>query len=290
MTSTTTEVKQLFQISKKQEIIILNEGLSTIKYYLPNLKQLIRYYPSTRPDYKTRGSQEAWALEILTNTSIAPELVRQVEVESGIFTLVEWIPGKTGNINNCIAAKQKLNLTIKKLNLNFSAFLKLPELLHQTLTTNYFRTILVKSENLPNDTVLKRLKLHHSFTHILDSFPPISTPTIIHGDLHPLNVIVSSNQTTLIDWEYASIGDRRFDLAYLFCYDFYRYNRTFDEYLNHANTKFKVNQFKVWIPIALAIMSAWFINRYIDGGRSFNIKLGVKYLNAGLSLDNFKNV
>jgi aminoglycoside phosphotransferase (APT) family kinase protein len=43
---------------------------------------------------------------------------------------------------------------------------------------------------------------------------PIARPAVCHGDLHPFNVLVDGDGTTLVDWSNATIADPEFDLAF----------------------------------------------------------------------------
>jgi aminoglycoside phosphotransferase (APT) family kinase protein len=45
------------------------------------------------------------------------------------------------------------------------------------------------------------------------------TPTLLHGDVHPGNVLVDGDQATLIDWGSCRVGPAAFDLANLMTAD-----------------------------------------------------------------------
>jgi aminoglycoside phosphotransferase (APT) family kinase protein len=59
-----------------------------------------------------------------------------------------------------------------------------------------------------------RADLASAGRRLLESEPPTTTRVICHGDLHPLNLLVTDDGMTLVDWSVSRIAHPGFDLAF----------------------------------------------------------------------------
>lgn len=85
---------------------------------------------------------------------------------------------------------------------------------HPRQTVARARALIARAADVPAASVLGQL-----------------TPTLIHGDVHPGNVLVDSGRATLIDWGSARVGPAALDLANLVTADsatVTRYSRTWE--------------------------------------------------------------
>ncbi len=84
--------------------------------------------------------------------------------------------------------------------------IKLPASNHKARLEQYFEEIKDK-KNIPNEVY----SFFNKAESIIDNFDD-TTP--LHNDPWMNNFMLSNNKIYLIDWEYASLGDKHFDLAF----------------------------------------------------------------------------
>jgi aminoglycoside phosphotransferase (APT) family kinase protein len=70
------------------------------------------------------------------------------------------------------------------------------------------------SERIENATTLGRDDLVQAGRRLLQTEPHTTTRVICHGDLHPLNLLVTEQGGVLIDWTVARVAHPAFDLAF----------------------------------------------------------------------------
>ncbi|GAA2118157.1 aminoglycoside phosphotransferase family protein [Kitasatospora saccharophila] len=60
-----------------------------------------------------------------------------------------------------------------------------------------------------------RIRLHRFLAGAVDAYRQVSRPEygLVHGDITPLNAVLTDRGTALLDWEYLTLGDLAFDQA-----------------------------------------------------------------------------
>lgn len=139
-----------------------------------------------------------------------PRLMFEKKVEGGVVAGWEWIDGHDLRFQD----RQRLP----------EVFAKLGQL-HKALRNN--KEVIVPLRNHPFSTIKDMLAMEayrlgnlYSPTfgarcvEILSRLE-IGYPTLIHGDMHPGNVLVSSENVWFVDWSYACNSLNLFDLDYI---------------------------------------------------------------------------
>ena len=278
-------LRRIVNLNKNETLKKIKKGLSAEKYYQPENNWLLRVYSKSNKSSSIRANNEKLALELLEDLIFAPNFIKQYETTENIVNCIEWVKGIQGKKKDCVEAISQISnaqitrdiVDSKKINKLYNHFN------HKKGVERYLSQISTKLKS--SNIVEEKFNIDHGiFAAISEKIPDTEKFSVIHGDLHPQNCILSSSGPVLIDWEFASYGEKYFDLAYLMVYDYYKFKKTPEYFLNSGRGIFKNNKIKEWIPTCLGIMGAWFIDRWLSGGRKFNLRLSEKYLNASLNL------
>ncbi|MFV2016271.1 MAG: aminoglycoside phosphotransferase family protein, partial [Candidatus Heimdallarchaeota archaeon] len=211
------ELMMLEEITGCTEITPLHQGTSTTKYRakLRGETVLIRRFHE-RNYYGNRFQRENYILKHLESIKccklIFPKIIK--EFPSHDLHVLSWIEGDS------LADLEILDS--EKTDIVFSIWKEISNLeLPSNIKFNHFRDIRMLTEdetrimNISKSVFLSlKDKVWKSFNKSIIKKHPRS---IIHGDFHEGNIIVIDKEESkygVIDWEFASIGSKYFDLAY----------------------------------------------------------------------------
>lgn len=116
------------------------------------------------------------------------------------------------------------------------------------------------------------LKPTADFTQLLlkkvQQYQPPKDLSLCHFDIHPGNLLISDSGLKLLDWEYASLGDRLIDIACVL-EGFQLNNSKQKQFLNAFNLSTEQMQLPICLTQALSLL--WYMNRFPD--RNYNREL-----------------
>jgi thiamine kinase-like enzyme len=222
------------------DISPLHQGMSTTKY-LAKLKGkpvLIRRFHE-RNYYGNRFQRENFMLKHLAKTKsenlVFPKIIK--EFPSHDIHVLSWIAGET--IDNLEIPDVEKTGIVNEVWANI-VNLNLPK----ETKFNHFRDIRMLTEdetrimNISKNVFLSlKERVWKSFNKSIIKKHPRS---VIHGDLHEANIIavdLENRKFGVIDWEFASVGSKYFDLAYYYTFHNLEYPKEYsDEMLQWENT------------------------------------------------------
>jgi thiamine kinase-like enzyme len=215
------ELMMIEDITGCTEIAPLHQGTSTTMYSakLSGKIVLIRRFHE-RNYYGNRFQRENIILKhlesIKSQNLVFPRVIKEFPAHD--LHVLSWVEGE--NLSNLdIPATEKTDII--KFVWDEISSLELPK----DMKFNHFRDIRMLTEdetrimNISKSVFLSlKERVWKSFNKSIIKKHPRS---IIHGDLHEGNIIVINGKDKLygiIDWEFASIGSKYFDLAYYYTF------------------------------------------------------------------------
>lgn len=133
----------------------------------------------------------------LTLFDFVPKLID----ETSQYIKWSWIEGQEPEINTT-----NLKKIASQLKIIHNSKLSFPPSNHSARVKYYIKEI--NSKNIKIPTINKYYKLICKILKNMDKTTPL------HNDLWMMNMVASRDKIFFIDWEYATKGDRHFDLAY----------------------------------------------------------------------------
>ncbi|MBS3128459.1 aminoglycoside phosphotransferase family protein [Candidatus Woesearchaeota archaeon] len=131
---------------------------------------------------------------------------------------------------------------------------------------NFMRPFLeqLKGKDKNIDKIIEKAKL---FVKYYDKQNPLTSFSLIHFDIHLHNMLYDQKNLTLVDWEYAEIGDSAIDIATVFWYSpMFDYSPIFSEkervfflerYIEASENPEIVSRLKIAEPIIVLIQTLW---------------------------------
>ncbi|OLS28427.1 MAG: hypothetical protein HeimC2_06460 [Candidatus Heimdallarchaeota archaeon LC_2] len=247
------EIARIEEITGCKNLVLLEVGMSTTKFkgIYKGKPILVRRFHE-RDYYGNRFKRENFILKFLENISnsnlVFPKIIK--EFPDHDIHVLSWIEGES--LDNVAISETKKYEIVKSI---WETITKLPE--PNDFKFNHFRDIRMLTEDESkimniSKTIFLNLKdkIWKSFNK---SIIKKHSRSIIHGDLHDGNIIVinlEKNQFGVIDWEFASIGSKYFDLAYYCTYS----NRDYpSEYLD---------EMRPWEDIIKLLITHWFLSNF----------------------------
>ncbi|MHA2029318.1 MAG: aminoglycoside phosphotransferase family protein [Candidatus Kariarchaeaceae archaeon] len=234
------ELMMIEDITGCTDITPLHQGMSTSKYMakLRGKPVLIRRFHE-RNYYGNRFQRENFMLKHLKKLKsdhlVFPRIIK--EFPSHDIHVLSWIEGET--IDKLEISKEEKRKIVR------TVWDNIVELTPPNKTKfNHFRDIRMLTEdetrimNITKSVFLSlKERVWKSFNRSIIKKHPRS---IIHGDLHESNIIaidLENQKFGVIDWEFASIGSKYFDLAYYHIFHNLEYpSEYFDEMVQWENT------------------------------------------------------
>lgn len=232
----------------KEELLSLdllkNQGFNNISYLLKttNKSYVIRVFKSNESvnisrEFEYEIQKKAYKKNIASKPIFFNEHFMIYEYEKGIHKtkLSTW------ELKNLILKIKKFH----KFKINEKPYDLKKDLLNYDKNLNDFRSKKLIKESFRNLLLLKKFKQDLVLTH---------------HDLNPKNIIFKNNSIKIIDWEYAGLNDRFFDLASI-CVEFSLNKKDeklmLQSYFNQYKKKHlqKLNHFKI---IYKNLCSLWF--------------------------------
>ena len=232
----------------KEELLSLdllkNQGFNNISYLLKttNKSYVIRVFKSNESvnisrEFEYEIQKKAYKKNIASKPIFFNEHFMIYEYEKGIHKtkLSTW------ELKNLILKIKKFH----KFKINEKPYDLKKDLLNYDKNLNDFRSKKLIKESFKNLLLLKKFKQDLVLTH---------------HDLNPKNILFKNNSIKIIDWEYAGLNDRFFDLASI-CVEFSLNKKDeklmLQSYFNQYKKKHlqKLNHFKI---IYKNLCSLWF--------------------------------
>ena len=232
----------------KEELLSLdllkNQGFNNISYLLKttNKSYVIRVFKSNESvnisrEFEYEIQKKAYKKNIASKPIFFNEHFMIYEYEKGIHKtkLSTW------ELKNLILKIKKFH----KFKINEKPYDLKKDLLNYDKNLNDFRSKKLIKESFRNLLLLKKFKQDLVLTH---------------HDLNPKNILFKNNSIKIIDWEYAGLNDRFFDLASI-CVEFSLNKKDeklmLQSYFNQYKKKHlqKLNHFKI---IYKNLCSLWF--------------------------------
>lgn len=232
----------------KEELLSLdllkNQGFNNISYLLKttNKSYVIRVFKSNESvnisrEFEYEIQKKAYKKNIASKPIFFNEHFMIYEYEKGIHKtkLSTW------ELKNLILKIKKFH----KFKINEKPYDLKKDLLNYNKNLDDFRSKKLIKESFKNLLLLKKFKQDLVLTH---------------HDLNPKNILFKNNSIKIIDWEYAGLNDRFFDLASI-CIEFSLNKKDekliLQSYFNQYKKKHlqKLNHFKI---IYKNLCSLWF--------------------------------
>lgn len=161
-----------------------------------------------------KARTEESCLHILKESNLVPKLISSKLIENKVCLHMEYIEGNT--LLNTLLENQNASRSTDSLSL-FSSLGKLLAAIHQIKVVEREILSQISLELPPRKTFIDDDLYRRSLQHITDLNKGIvENLVLIHGDFGYHNVIRDiASRHVVIDWELASIGDPRLDLANL---------------------------------------------------------------------------
>lgn len=250
-------VSELEELTGCCELKEYQKGTSTRKYLgrFENKTVIVRQFVE-RQYYGNRYQREGFALKFLSENRDKvnfdfPEVILDFPEKS--VRVVDWLPGKSLN-ELVLTPKLQKDIMLKV----WDSLSSLPT--PQIKTFNLIRDIKLLTED--DSFIVSSAK---SFYHMLKekawnsfdkSIIKAHPKTLIHGDFFQNNIIVedpenpSESKIGLIDWEYASVGSKYFDLSYCQAYG--------NLHFIHENSK----EINAWTNLINLLITHWYGTHY----------------------------
>ena len=224
--------------------LLKNQGFNNISYLLKttNKSYVIRVFKSNESvnisrEFEYEIQKKAYKKNIASKPIFFNEHFMIYEYEKGIHKtkLSTW------ELKNLILKIKKFH----KFKINEKPYDLKKDLLNYDKNLNDFRSKKLIKESFKNLLLLKKFKQDLVLTH---------------HDLNPKNILFKNNSIKIIDWEYAGLNDRFFDLASI-CVEFSLNKKDeklmLQSYFNQYKKKHlqKLNHFKI---IYKNLCSLWF--------------------------------
>ncbi len=148
-------------------------------------------------DKKKNGFNHNIDYSILNIFKFVPKLIQDNE------QTIEWefIEGETPEMND-----ENIVKIANQLKEIHNSKLKFPDFNIKGRVNNYLKTLASKNINIP--------KINEYYAKINKILANMKKDTPCHNDLWPVNMIKRGDQIFFVDWEYATMNDKHFDLAY----------------------------------------------------------------------------
>lgn len=247
------EIEKIEKITGCKNLTPLEIGMSTTKFrgFYKGKPILVRKFHE-RNYYGNRYKRENFILKHLKNQSkpnlAFPKIIKEFPDDD--IHVLTWIEGQS--LDNIDISQEKKSEIVKSIWKSITE-LKVPS----DFKFNHFRDIRMLTEdetrimNISKPMFLNlKDKIWKSFNKSIIKKHPRS---IIHGDLHDANIVVidlEKRQFGVIDWEFASLGSKYFDLAYYYIYAKQQYPT---EYLE---------EIQPWENIIQLLITHWFLSNF----------------------------
>ena len=174
--------------------LIKNQGYTNKTYYDKENNQFIKIKSYDEFNHKIN-------YQILNNLPFSPKTI----LNNSEKLITQWIDGQ--QLNSEILTNDDLKIIGKNLIFLHNSKLKFPK---ENQLSRRFKIYLSKISNLNKKipTINKYYKKLIFFINHIDKSAPC------HNDLWLFNMIRTKEEIFITDWEYASMGDVHFDLAY----------------------------------------------------------------------------
>ena len=212
------------------------------------------------PHHGISRRNEALCAKIAANAGIAPEVVY---ARDGVL-VTRFIDGKTLKLGetpdeSTLAAVGRLLAEVHRL----PPLPELKEVDHVKACRGYLA--LPGSDRL---TVSERERIDG----LLEKAPALGSPSFVHGDAFPENIINDSRRLWLVDWEYAGRGHPAMDLAYV-AMNFDLSERSIQALREAHGGSVSMSEVRALLPVAAARDLLWCLSEIEV--RGLTRKLGI---------------
>ena len=203
------------------------EGIDPIKHGLTNDSWLVRTSNDSFVIRRSNTSEaslqidrrsEALILTAVARAGLGPEVIRNDPAQ---HILVTRYAGETWTAQQAVepANIDRIAMVLRRLHrLPAPAGVRRVDLL--SVTEGYLRTL--DQHGVASPAAVPALRKRAA--EIAATLQQQSTACLCHNDVHALN-IVDSGELRLVDWEYAGLGERFFDLASICVYHAYNHEQ-----------------------------------------------------------------
>ncbi|MFS0863448.1 phosphotransferase family protein [Fredinandcohnia sp. 179-A 10B2 NHS] len=189
----------LSSVTKVQQIHG-GQDSSVWKVETANFAYALRVLPG---DHYEQFVREQKVIQLAQNNGIpVPNVVSVFKGESYCAMLMEWAKGHT--------VFEELQRSPDNASQIGKEFGRMQALIHAISVDNNFED---NNENFLTPVT----DLEKSAMNLIEKYYTLYSPTLLHLDYHPLNILTDGEKiTAVIDWANASAGDYRFDFARTF--------------------------------------------------------------------------
>ena len=228
-------------------------GLSNTNYGIiyQNKKYVLRI-PGTFSDIEISRSIEHEIIKSVTRLGLTSN-TEYFDTQTGIY-LRQYIEGEEilpEKIDNKILSK--VAVLLRKYH---HSNIKLPLILNNFDRIRNYIVHLSKFSVLSEKKYKKYLDEIYRFEFLINKLNPIVAPT--HNDASPINFLSSAGRLFLLDWEYASMADPIWDIAYFAtfgCLNKHEISLLLKYYYDEKVPPMAVNVVNTYLPVAELIMA-----------------------------------